>query len=167
MITATAKSNAKLDATTVKPKVAAAPHKLRATVVETPEPAQPDDTKSFSDMFKEFVNGSDLPSGKRIIVALAANLVLTGTLGYLGIALTSYLVVGASVLTGSAFLVFMVAFIGYAITLIASMMAGSKLQSAILDGSLERGFASARSKVSGWFSRATESVARATEGVAA
>lgn len=117
--------------------------------------------EEYVSMFSKFM-GFELPSTKRVIVAFAANLLLAGGVTYLGLQLTSFLIVGAMALTGSAFLMFMVGFIGYAVSLIVGIMAGSKLQAVILDGSLERGFSAVRSnvinRVSGWFNK-TEIVA--------
>lgn len=113
-----------------------------------------EDTHASHDTINELLGGLKLPSGRRIIVSFIANLLLSGTAMYLGFSLTMYLAVGAALLTGSGFLVFMLMFIGYAISILASVIVGAKLQAYILTGGIDETYESAKTKVTGWFGKA-------------
>lgn len=127
----------------------AAPSPKKATVVEDVTPK----SEAFFD-FKSLLGQFELPSGKRVIVSLVAAVVIAGCASYLGMSLVSYLVVGAALLTGSAFITFMVAFLGYALTIIASMVIGGKVQAFILSGDIDRCYQNVSNRVSGWFGSA-------------
>jgi len=68
------------------------------------------------------------------IASFIANLFVAGTLCYVGMNVVTWLIVGATMLTGSAFLAFMIAFIGYAIVFIGSMAVGSYVAKYIAQG---------------------------------
>ena len=98
----------------------------------------------FSEVFAKL----GLPTPRRAMVAFVANLLVAGTTMYFGANLTVYLALGAAVLTGSAFLVFMISFIGYVLAILGGIMLGGRVQTFILDGSIDRSFAQARSYLS-------------------
>lgn len=103
---------------------------------------------------EDLLGGFKIPTGRRLIVSFIANLLLSGAAMYLGFSLTMYLAVGAALLTGSAFLVFMCMFIGYTLSILASVVAGAKLQTYILTGGIDRTYESAKTRMTGWFGKA-------------
>ena len=121
------------------------------------ENAKPVSEVTFRETINNMLGGLELPSGKRVIISLVAGVVLAGVAGFLGAQLVTMMVGYAATLTTSAFFLFMVQFIGYALTFIAAAMLGGKLQAVILDGGIDRGFAKAKGFVTGLF--ATKTVA--------
>ena len=121
--------------------------------------AKVEDIHASHDTVNDLLGGFKIPTGRRLIVSFIANLLLSGTTMYLGFSLTMYLAVGAALLTGSAFLVFMVSFIGYTLAILAGIVAGGKLQAYILTGGIDASYESAKTKVSGWFGKAKAKVA--------
>lgn len=117
--------------------------KLKATVVQN---AAPGHESIFSAMFDQL----EMPSTNRMVVSLLAAVVVAGCASYMSAALVSYLVIGAALLTGSAFLTFMVAFIGYAITVTTSMIIAGKVQTFILSGDIDRCYQKVSVHVRGW-----------------
>lgn len=118
--------------------------------------------------FEQMISGFELPSGKRIIVSMLAGIVLAGGLTYLGINLVVMATVGAAMLTGSAFISFMVMFIGYALTIIAAAVLGGKFQAYVLSAGIDRDakrvwnwLGAKTDAVGGWFSKDVELAERA------
>ena len=109
--------------------------------------------------FTTLMEEMNLPTGRRVVVALLAGIVAAGCVTYVGTSLVGYLVVGAAVLTGSAFLTFMIAFIGYAIAIIASVLVGGKVQDFVLSGKIDKCGGKACAFVAGWFTSAKRPVA--------
>lgn len=138
---------------------AAADHQAEILAAIERENAKPVSDASFRETIGEFIDNFELPSGTRVIISLVAGVILGGVAGYMGVQLTAMMVAYAATLTGSAFLVFMVQFIAYALTFIGSLYVGGKLQAVILDGSIDRGFSAAKSWVGGLFGSATKTVA--------
>jgi hypothetical protein len=130
--------------------------KLRAEHDAANEPAS---GAAFFESLFSTVDGFALPSGKRVIISLVAGVVLAGVAGFLGAQLVTMMTVYAATLTTSAFLLFMIQFVGYALALIGATFIGGKLQAAILDGGIDRGFNKAKSYVGGLFGSATKTVA--------
>ena len=116
--------------------------------------AKAEQTHASHDTVNDLLGGFKIPTGRRLLVSFIANLLLSGTAMYLGFSLTMYLAVGAALLTGSAFLVFMCMFIGYALSILASVIAGAKLQTYILTGGIDATYESAKTRVTGWFGKA-------------
>jgi len=134
--------------TKVKTQSAAAPSSKKATVIE--DSAAPDSfsfTESLHGLFEQF----ELPSGKRVLISFIVGILAGGVTAYLGATLTMYLTVGAALLTGSAFIAFMVMFIGYALSILATAALAGKVQSFILSGDIDRCYQKVSSRVVGWF----------------
>lgn len=128
-----------------------------ASEAHAAEMAKPVTGSSLRESLNSMFEGFELPSGKRVILSLVAGIVLAGVAGFLGAQLVTMMVGYAATLTGSAFLLFMIQFIGYALTFIGAALLGGKLQAAILDGGIDRGFNTAKSWVGNLF--ATKTVA--------
>lgn len=85
------------------------------------------------------------------LIGLLCGLATSGALGYAGIQAITYLSVGAAVMTGSAFLSFMIWFIGFAVVAIGAILAGARVQRLIVDGTIDRKLSAARGWVSSKF----------------
>ena len=114
---------------------------------------------SFKDMISAAMGGVELPSMTRVLIGAVVGIVTAGIATYAGIVLTNMFVAWALTMTTSSFLIFMSAFIGYALTIVAATMLGSKAQSLILGGGLETAMSSVRGYVGGMFSKSTAPVA--------
>lgn len=108
----------------------AAEPKLKPTIVE--------DKVTQVQAEQSIFEALDLPSAKRVLISLITGLFAGSCTAYSGISLTAYLAVGAAVLTGSAFLVFIISAIGYVLALLATFVACGKVQSFILSGDIDR-----------------------------
>ena len=75
-----------------------------------------------------------LPSWKKQVIALVGNAVTAGAVYYGGVSLTGMLVGAAVTFTSSAFIAFMIAFIGVFMSIIAALAAGFLVQNLILEG---------------------------------
>lgn len=73
---------------------------------------------------------------KRKVIASWTGLIATGAIGYWGVVLVQYASLSALILTGSAFLSFMVWFLGVIAMLAAAVMAGNAVQRAITEGAI-------------------------------
>lgn len=130
-----------------------------ADEVVPPADAKPDDIKSawqkFIGAFDELATHPDFkaPSWQRTLCsAIAGGLVAYGV-GYLGSTILNILVLGTLVLTASTFLSTLVFILGMALIIIAGAFAGMKVFDFICTGSVDKMYASAKSKVSGFFDR--------------
>lgn len=121
-----------------------APFKAKPTVTHD---IHDDESVSQAQAHESIFASLNLPSGKRVLVSLFSSLFIGGCTGYLGTALTMYLAVGCAVLTGSAFLTFMVAFIGYALAILATFIVTGKAQAFILSGDIDRCYQKVSDKV--------------------
>lgn len=106
---------------------------------------------SFRESLASMFGGFEMPSGKRVIISLVASVVLGGIAGFLGAQLVAMMVAYAATLTTSAFLLFMIQFVGYALTIMASVFIGGKLQALILDGGIDRSFSKTKDYITGLF----------------
>lgn len=139
----------------------ATPHaELKSTVVE-PTLSVEAESVSYSDIMSKLLGGVQLPSMTRALIGAVVGIVCAGVAAYGGIVLTGMLVTWALTMTTSSFLIFMAGFIGYAITMLAATMLGSKVQSLVLGGGLETAMSSVRGRVSGMFSKSAAPVAAA------
>lgn len=134
--------------------------KIKATIIDN-DTQRVDGEATMGSFFASL----GLPTYKRAIVAFITSVLITGASVYIGTQLTVYLAFGAAVLTGSAFIMFMTMFLGYAITVLASLILGGKVQTFILDGSIDRVAMSAVSAVSGWLKDAKRLVTSTTSKV--
>ena len=125
---------------------------LKASVVEDAAFTEvPQSDATFGASFADIFAGFEIPSGKRVIVSLIAGLVVAACTAYVGISLVAYLTVGAMLLSGSAFLTFIVSFLGYVLTLLLSLYSFGKVQAFILTGGVDRCYQNASSFVGGLF----------------
>lgn len=109
--------------------------KVKATVVNEPLPTRDEEQTAFRSMFDKL--SMTLPTGKRILIALVANVFVVLAGSYMGRQVSAMLMIGALALTGSAFIAFVSSFMLLAIAFIASIVAGGKLQSFILLGGVD------------------------------
>ena len=114
---------------------------VKANTVPSPKKAsipQPAESVSADETYESIFDALNLPSAKRILVSLVAGLFAGACTAYLGTSLTAYLAVGAALLTGSAFLTFLCLFVGYALTILASMLLSGKVLTFVLLGEVDR-----------------------------
>lgn len=88
------------------------------------------DVKAILDQF-------ELPSPQRVVISLISSLFVTGASIYVGIGVSTVLATAAMAFTASAFLTFMIFFIGYMLALIGGVLLGSKVQEYILTAKLD------------------------------
>lgn len=109
---------------------------------------------------KEWINGADsvldmmgLPSVSRNIIAVIAGLLVAGGVSFACV--SGFIAMGAalSITMGAGFLGYMLWFLAIAISALTSMYAFGKVQTFILDGSVDRTFTKATGWVSGLFSK--------------
>ena len=129
--------------------------------------AEPETEQSMFARAKEWMQGADtvlsimgLPSVSRNIVAVITGLLVAGGVSYACV--SGFIVLGAacSITMGVGFIGYMLSFLAIAIAALTSMYAFGKVQSFILDGSIDRTFTKATGWVTGLFSKsAIEKVA--------
>lgn len=98
---------------------------IRASI---PQPEVYEDEETHSTIV-EIISQS-----KRDIIAFVANLFVAGTTMYVGAMVTETLTIAAVMLTGSAFVAFMIAFIGFSLSIMASVAAGAFVAKYIANG---------------------------------
>jgi uncharacterized membrane protein len=75
-----------------------------------------------------------LPSWKRSVIALVANVLTVGVGLYVGMSITVVVTNMATALAGLGFIAWMIYFIGYTITWLGSLLAGFLVQNLIIEG---------------------------------
>lgn len=112
-------------------------------------PTQPTIGERFSAEFDQLMSkyGAGVPSGTRIVVSLIASLCLGGAIGYFGGSLLGYAMVGALMLTGSAFIAWAI----YILGVIALIYAGWKAGGWVGDYILNRKVDAHAEAVGTWF----------------
>ena len=118
--------------------------KVKPTIVQ-------DEPVTQAEAEQSIFEALNLPSDKRSVIAFVAGLIAGASTLYSGLSVVAYLAVGAAVLTGSAFLVFLISFVGYAVMLLASIIACGKLQSFILSGDIDRCYQKYSDTAINWF----------------
>lgn len=118
------------------------------------------------DMFKWLRAQADemgivVPTGTRVIISLVAGLFVGGASIYMGAQVAAYLTLGAMLLTGSAFISFVMYFIAMGLAIAASFVLGGKMQSFVLSGDIDRTYEKCKSRVLGFFATAKREVAHA------
>jgi hypothetical protein len=96
--------------------------------------------------------GFKIPTGRRMIIGLVMQLLVTGLGIYAGMQVSAYLMVGAAVLTGSASLTWMVGFLVLGLAVVAAIVAGGKVQNYILTGGVDRTYVTSKNWVTSLFS---------------
>jgi hypothetical protein len=90
-----------------------------------------------------------LSANKRRIIALVGNVLTIGAGLYVGMTVTVIMTNAAFVLTGSAFIAWMVYFIGYLLTWAGSVLGGFLVQNMLLEGGAAERVAAKTSEVCG------------------
>ena len=108
------------------------------------------------DDLKARVANFQLPSWTRAVVGFIAGVLTIGTVYYVGILVTSMLLTWVATMTTSAFIMFILSFMGLIISIIASLIAGAYVNKAVV----ERSYSAVTNRVANFFKRsATETVA--------
>lgn len=130
-----------------KPTIPATPF-VETTATESVAP------EAFSFDFNALM--ADLPDWKRIACAWTASLATSLGAGYLGAYFTGYMMVGAAVLTGSAFIVTCIYVLGMLLSIYAGYLAGVFVHVEIITEKIDARFNKAKSFVTGLFSNRKE-----------
>lgn len=93
------------------------------------------------------------PSWQRTLCGLIAAGLVGAGIGYIGGAILNILVLGTLMLTTSTFLATLVLILGYVLIGVAAWIAGGKVATFICTGGVDKMYASAKSKVTGFFDR--------------
>lgn len=156
--------------TTFTPFVEVPVAKTARSTRSTAKPAEPQaESATFEDdvagLFKKYK--IELPSNTRIIIGLVAGLVMGGVTTYVGSVLLGYLVIGAALLSGSAFIALSIYIIGLIGVIYAALKTSSAVSQYVYDKQVDRDYFTTRdaitnaaSSVRGWFNRNTAKVAR-------
>lgn len=118
----------------------------KSTITATPFVETQEPSFDFNAMM------DSLPSWKRIACAWIASAVASFGIGYLGGYITSYLMLGAALLTGSVFITLLVYVLGMLLTIYAGYKAGLFIHLEVITESIDARFDSAKSFVTGLFS---------------
>lgn len=94
-----------------------------------------------------------VPSGKRLLASVVVGLITSMSVGWIGGYLSSALLAGVLLLTGSAFLGWIVYLLGVVLALAAGILAGNFVANYVLSAKLDEHVRSAKSWVSGLFKR--------------
>ena len=135
---------------------------VKATVVPeqhtSPEEAGATFAATVESAFKML--GINMPSGTRTMLSLLASIVVAGVVGYAGSVLLGYLMVGALMLTGSAFITLAVAVLAVALTMYAGWKASGYVAGYIMSGAIDNHYhatnefvAGKFNAVKGWFTK--------------
>lgn len=108
------------------------------------QPTESSYFEQFSNMFSDF----KMPSGRRMLCSIVAQLFVLASGLYSGMQVAALLGVGAMVLTGSAFLSFLGWFVGMGLALYASLIAGARVARYIALGEIDNDAKRAKA----WFS---------------
>ena len=111
--------------------------------------------------YEQFLN-EELGKSKRELMGMVAMLAVSGALGYATTHVVTWLMLATLLMTGSAFLSFMIWFMGMILGLMAAVTIGARVQRIIVDGSLDRTISQASSaavaKTSVWYNNASGAV---------
>lgn len=118
----------------------------KSTITATPFVETQEPSFDFNAMM------DSLPSWQRIACAWVASLVTSVGIGYLGGYITSYLMLGAALLTGSVFITLLVYVLGMLLTIYAGYKAGLFVHLEVITEKVDARIESAKSYVSGLFS---------------
>ena len=95
--------------------------------------------------------GAEQPSWKRLLLAWTMSIATSIGLGYVAGMVIAYAIVGAALLTSSAFVMMLI----YVLGMLGAMYLGYKssmfVYVSIMDKSVDRAYSAASSKVRGWF----------------
>lgn len=94
-----------------------------------------------------------VPSGKRLLASFVVGFITSMSVGWIGGYLSSALLAGVLLLTGSAFLGWIVYLLGMVLAVTAGVLAGQFAANYVLSAKLDEHVRSAKSWVSGLFKR--------------
>jgi len=117
--------------------------------------------EKFSDMFDGL--GFKIPSGRRMAVSVVTQFLVLGTGIYSGVQLGAVLAVGAMVLTGSAFLSFLLGFVTLALGVYTSLIAAARIGKYIALGEIDNDIKTAKAWVSSKWSSVKSRFASSNE----
>lgn len=153
--------NATASTKSTTPRMAKKPAARAAEQVAPPPLGDDADTSfaNFTEMFADF----KLPSGRRMLCSVVAQFFVLGTGVYSAVQVGAVLAVGAAVLTGSAFLTFMVGFLTVALGLYTSLIAAARIGKYIALGEIDDDIKTAKAWVSGKWSSVKSHFASSNE----
>lgn len=116
-----------------------------------------DDEKSTMEMLRNFAAnaGIEIPSGRRMLASSVTMLAVTALGAYSAASIASYIAVGAALLTGSAFIAFLLATIVGVISIYYTLITASKAAEYVGSGKLEEHCVAAKNWVTGLFAPKT------------
>jgi hypothetical protein len=117
------------------------------------------DEQSTMDMLRNFaaMSGIEIPSGRRMLASSVTMLAVTALGAYSTASIASYIAVGAAVLTGSAFIAFLLATVVAVISIYYTLITASRAAEYVGSGKLEEHCVAAKGYIIGLF--ATKTVA--------
>lgn len=145
----------KINAATAGLKAAPATAKVKASVSEelhTPVEEQLGTEASYFENFSNMFEGFKIPSGKRMLCSIVAQLFVISSGVWSGIQVGAYLSLAAMVLTGSGFLAFISWFVAIGISIYGSLVAGARIARYIALGEIDKDIATARTWIGSKFS---------------
>ena len=103
--------------------------------------------------------GVEVPTGKRALWGSVTAVAVTILGTYSGMQLAGYMAVGAIMLTGSAFIAYMLLILGFIAAFVSSMIAASRAAAYVATGQLEKDVIRAKNYITGFFSKPEPKVA--------
>ena len=135
-------------------------------VEQVAPPVDPIDPETANDEFaswQSFMSDFKLPSGRRMLCSVVVQFIVLGTGVYSGVQLGAVLAVGAMVLTGSAFLSFLLGFVTLALGVYTSLIAAARIGKYIALGEIDDDIKTAKAWVSGKWSSVKSHFASSNE----
>ncbi len=117
----------------------------KATIIDTPFVETQEPSFDFNAMM------GSMPSGTRILCAWIASAVVSAGIGYVGMQLIAYLMIGAMVLTGSAFLASTVYVLGMLLVILASFFAGIGAHLEVISEKIDARYSEAKNYINSFF----------------
>lgn len=132
---------------------------VETTKVEAPAVEEFTYSQRLHKMLDDALEGAGAgASWKRMAIAAVAGILVSGAVGYGAGYLLAYLIVGAALLTGSAFLCSVLYVLGIIMAMYLGYRASGYVYLKIIDESVDRAASSAWNKVTGLFSTAPRGV---------
>jgi hypothetical protein len=154
--------NATASTKSTTPRMAKKTAQAKAVEQVAPPPLGDDADTSFAN-FTEMFADFKLPSGRRMAVSVVTQFIVLGTGVYSGVQLGAVLAVGAMVLTGSAFLSFLLGFVTLALGVYTSLIAAARIGKYIALGEIDNDIKTAKAWVSGKWSSVKSHFASSNE----
>jgi hypothetical protein len=142
-------------AATANIKATAPTSKVKKTAPEelhTPVEEQLGTEASYFENFSNMFEGFKIPSGKRMLCSIVAQLFIISSGVWSGIQVGAYLSLAAMVLTGSGFLAFISWFVAIGISIYGSLVFGARVARYIALGEIDQDISSAKNWIGSKFS---------------